>query len=86
MYVIRINEIVWFKTYLSLVNEGKDENMITGNFFLPSTDTSSIIISGSGQSSIVKSVVCKPFLKMEGITFTSEQRNCDCCLIYWLID
>jgi hypothetical protein len=56
--------------------------MVTGNFFLPSTDTSSIVISGSGQSSIVKSLVCKPFLKMEGITFTSEQRNCDCCLIF----
>jgi len=64
-----------------LFNESNIENDIQGDFFLPMFDYSKVMISGSGQSCIVKSFYIKGFHKI-AMQIQGEGKNCECCLVY----
>jgi len=63
------------------VNDSKEENLISGNFFIPIDEKAKIIAGATGQSCNLKTLLCKPFVKTDGTTFSSDRKNCDCCLV-----
>jgi hypothetical protein len=65
------------------VNDSKKENDVSGDFYLPVKKNSKFMIAGSGQSSLLKTLICKPFSTDEIFTqFVADRRNCECCTIF----
>ena len=65
-----------------LLNDSIEHDIIEGNFYLPVKKKSRIMIAGSGQSCIVNTLICKPFVKdFLYPDFGAERKNCDCCLL-----
>lgn len=75
---------------INLVNDSKMENTVSSEFFLPLYNKCRIMIAGSGQQVLVKSLMCKCLIKPHNESedpnstniFTSDKRNCDCCIIH----
>ena len=65
------------------MNDSKKENDIVGNFYLPNNKFSKLMVAGAGQSSILKTLMCRMFLKDDlKLQLTADRKNCDCCLVY----
>lgn len=64
-----------------LFNDSNIENDIHGDFFLPMFDYSKVMISGSGQSCLLKDFSIKGFHKI-AMQLQGEGRNCECCLLF----
>ena len=67
------------------LNESKYENVVKGNFFLPSTEEKNkIMIAGSGEQCKIKSFICNTIYKPE---YSQNEpildgNGCGCCLIF----
>ena len=76
-----------------VVNDSKVDNNINSEFFLPVFDQKSrLMIAGSGQQCCIKNLMCRINTKIKDdiysdskhhhSIFSSDKRNCDCCLLY----
>jgi hypothetical protein len=63
------------------VNDCKTENEISADYYLPTFDSSYVMIGSIGQSCIVKNCLIKPFHKIK-TQFSTDRRNCECCNIF----
>lgn len=56
-------------------------NNIKADFYLPYFGQSKVIVAGIGSKCNVKSLICKTTYKTDESPFSTEKRNCDCCIL-----